>query len=148
MTAIVGTVDTQVQLQFVATDIDGISLLTGKVDGDFAKLLLLDAAVSALPVTVAEVSGAAGRYVIAFTPDQAGLWYVEVTDEVDDIFNCYVQIQPIQPQSTATLVEEIWRIMGLDPDNPLCVSKTKQEAGNIVLTQTEVGKKVIVQRQP
>jgi hypothetical protein len=41
---------------------------------------------------------------------------------------------------------EVHRILGLDPEAPLCVSKSSQEAGTIRLTQTEVGTKIIVQR--
>ncbi len=42
---------------------------------------------------------------------------------------------------------EVWTLLGLDPDAPLCITKTRQEAGDIVLVQTEVGLKIVVQRQ-
>lgn len=262
------------QVQFFVFDFDGITPLTGLVDGDFTKTLLLDDASSALPVTVTEV-GATGRYVVEFTPDTAGLWYVDLLlDETEAAWACYVEVGPppddwldsiadavwaeILPNgfpadsagarlaqasddatllrkaliaanltaaagSTSTVVNtgatqvddyyngllvvicnasgtvgrritdyatadgaftlhkelpftpdvgdpvmvlgligevvlgadsvallklcEVHRILGLDPEAPLCVSKTGQEAGSIRLSQTEVGKKVIVQRE-
>jgi hypothetical protein len=42
---------------------------------------------------------------------------------------------------------EIHRILGLDPEAPLCVSKGAQTAGDITLIHTEVGKSVRVKRQ-
>lgn len=82
-----------VQIQFPAFDVDGITPMTGLVDGDFQKLLLIDNAVSAVVVTVSEV-GATGRYVMAFTPDADGLWYSEVQTMVDDIFADQVEVGP------------------------------------------------------
>jgi len=43
---------------------------------------------------------------------------------------------------------EIHKILGLDAEAPLCVSKKSQIAGDIKLTQTEVGNKIVVQREP
>jgi hypothetical protein len=43
---------------------------------------------------------------------------------------------------------EIHRILGLDSEAPLCVSKTSQSAGGITLTHKEIGKKVTVTREP
>lgn len=146
MSVVVSPIDQEVKLQFTAFDIDGVTLLSGKVDGDWGKKLLLDDTTSGEAVTVSEVPGSPGRYVAAFTPNAEGRWYVEITSEVDDVFSCYVEATDDQA-TLITRVEEIWRILGLDPDAPLCVSKTKQEAGDIVLVQTEVGVKVIVQRQ-
>jgi hypothetical protein len=51
----------------------------------------------------------------------------------------------IDPE-TLTKIAEIWQLLGLDPESPLSVSKTKQEVGNIVLNHAEVGENVIVQR--
>jgi hypothetical protein len=42
---------------------------------------------------------------------------------------------------------EIHRLMGLDPESPLCVAKNHQEAGNIRLKHTAIGSKVLVQRE-
>lgn len=82
-----------VQIQFPAFDIDGITPMTGLVDGDFSKLLLVDNTVSAVVMTVSEV-GATGRYVMAFTPDADGLWYAEVETPVEDIFADQVEVGP------------------------------------------------------
>jgi len=82
-----------VQIQFPAFDIDGITPLTGLVDGDFTKLLLVDNAVSGVTVTVTEV-GSTGRYVISFTPNANGLWYAEVQTPVEDIFADQVEVGP------------------------------------------------------
>jgi hypothetical protein len=148
MSALTAPIDAPVQIQFAAFDADGITPLTGQLDGDFTKLLLVDDAVSANPVTVTEVVGAAGHYVVEFTPDALGLWYVKVGTEVDEFYACHIQVVVATEQPLGLMLEEIWRILGLDPGAPLCVSKTRQEAGSIMLVQTEVGVKVVVQREP
>lgn len=96
-----------VQIQFPAFDIDGITPLTGLVDGDFTKLLLVDSSVSAQSVTVAEV-GATGRYVISFTPDADGLWYAEVTTPVEDIFADQVEVGPPPTDWLEAIATEVW----------------------------------------
>lgn len=261
-----------VQIQFPAFDIDGITPLTGLVDGDFSKLLIRDNAVSAVVSTVTEV-GSTGRYVISFTPDGNGLWYAEVETPVEDIFADQIEVGPppddwidaivsgvwseilpgvfpansagwrlanaddnvqdvhdalimarltatggdadtIETNSTkpdgfydtmtvvirnaagnvvrrvksflnadgafevpdlpftptagddvivlgilgevacaddtalALKLIEIHRLLGLDPDYPLCITKTRQEVDDITLVSTEVGDKLIVQREP
>lgn len=261
-----------VQIQFPAFDIDGITPLTGLVDTDFQKLLLVDNAISAVTVTVTEV-GSTGRYVISFTPNLDGLWYAEVTTPVEDIFADQVEVGPppddwlvaiadeilstIVPgtypansvgwriantddnvedihdalimavltasgggvdgvETNATQVDgfydgltvvvrnaagnvarvidsyeqtngvfyftedltfvpaagdevivlgilgkvvcensaemlekllEIWMLLGLDPENPLCITKTTQEVDGITLVSTEIGNKLIVTRE-
>ena len=82
-----------VQIQFPAFDIDGITPLTGLVDGDFNKLLIVDNTVSGVTITVTEV-GSTGRYVISFTPNANGLWYAEVETPVEDIFADQVEVGP------------------------------------------------------
>jgi hypothetical protein len=42
---------------------------------------------------------------------------------------------------------EIHRLMGLDAEYPLCITKTSQEVDDIKLTHTEVGNKLIVRRE-
>ena len=96
-----------VEIQFPAFDIDGITPLTGLVDGDFAKLLIVDNTVSAQVATVSEV-GSTGRYVIAFTPNADGLWYAEVTTPVDDIFADQVEVGPPPDDWLVAIAEEVW----------------------------------------
>lgn len=258
------------QLQFPVFDVDGITPVTGLVDGDFGRYLAVDGTASAVVATVTEIT--LGRYYIQFTPNADGLWYVEVTTPEEDVFTFEVQVGPLPADivddiadavwseplpgaypagsagerlastddrvellsqalvmanltatagSTASVVNtaagqpdgfydglvavvrsasgavarriasyaggaftlepdlpfvpavgnqlivlgqlgevaiamdtefavklaEIHRILGLDPEAPLCVSKTGQQAGDINLIQTEVGKTVRVQRQ-
>jgi len=80
-----------VTLPFSVFDIDGITPLTGLVDGDFTKLLVHENTVSANTVTVAEVSGAAGTYTVSFTADQNGAWYVQLATPDEQVFGGYVQ---------------------------------------------------------
>lgn len=42
---------------------------------------------------------------------------------------------------------EIWQRLGLDPDNPLCITKEYQEANGWRLVHTEVGHKMLVTRE-
>jgi len=104
LTASVGEL---VQIQFPAFDIDGITPLTGLVDGDFSKLLIVDDSVSAQTATVTEV-GSTGRYVISFTPNANGLWYAEVTTPVDDIFADQVEVGPPPTDWIDSLVTAVW----------------------------------------
>lgn len=46
----------------------------------------------------------------------------------------------------AVQLAEIHRLLGLDAQSPLCVSKAAQTAGSIRLEQTEIGDKIVVQR--
>lgn len=96
-----------VQIQFPCFDVDGITPLTGKVDGDFGKLLLLDNAVSGVTMTVSEV-GATGRYVMSFTPTSDGLWYAEVTTEVDDVFADQVEVGAPPDDWLDAIVAAVW----------------------------------------
>lgn len=96
-----------VQIQFPCFDIDGITPLTGKVDGDFGKILLLDNTVSAVVMTVSEV-GTTGRYVMSFTPDSDGLWYAEVTTEVDDVYGDQVEVGSPPDDWLTAIATEVW----------------------------------------
>lgn len=82
-----------VALSFTVFDVDGITPLAGLVDGDFTKLLLLNNAVQANAIAVAECPGAPGTYTVTFIPDQPGTWYVELRADTFDehVFGGYVQ---------------------------------------------------------
>jgi hypothetical protein len=45
------------------------------------------------------------------------------------------------------MLTEIYRLLGLDAEYPLCITKTRQEVDAITLVSTEVGDKLIVQRE-
>jgi len=96
-----------VQIQFPCFDVDGITPLTGLVDGDFSKLLLVDNAVSAVAMTVSEV-GATGRYVMTFTPNGLGLWYAEVATPVDDVFADQVEVGAPPDDWIDAIVNGVW----------------------------------------
>lgn len=129
---------------------DGINLETGLVDGDFTKTLFQgDTLRNDISVTVTEVGASPGYYVVEFTPDVDGLWTWYVETPAQCVLTEQVQVGPIGSENDQIQrLLEIWRILGLDPDSPMCVSKARQEAGGIVLEQTEIGKKVVVQRVP
>jgi len=96
-----------VEIQFPVFDIDGITPLTGYVDGDFSKLLLVDSAVSAVVMTVTEV-GSTGRYVMTFTPNADGLWYAEVITPIEDIFADQVEVGPPPDDWIDAIAQEVW----------------------------------------
>ena len=62
---------------------------------------------STLPVTVTEV-GATAKYVASFTPDADGLWYVEATTPVEDVFGCYVQVGPPPDDVLDAIADAVW----------------------------------------
>lgn len=99
-----------VQVQFPCFDIDGITPLTGKGDSDFGKLLIVDNVISGVTMTVAEV-GSTGRYVMRFTPDVGGLWYAEVTTEVEDIFADQVEVGPPPDDWIDAIVSGVWEAL-------------------------------------
>jgi hypothetical protein len=96
-----------VQIQFPAFDIDGITPLSGLLDSDFSKLLIVDNIVSAQITTVAEV-GSTGRYVLSFTPNANGLWYAEVETPVEDIFADQVEVGPPPTDWIDAIVTGVW----------------------------------------
>jgi hypothetical protein len=67
-----------VALPFSAFEEDGVTPLAGLVDGDWTKKLVRGLAAMPNTVTVTE-SAEAGTYVVEFTPDADGTWYVEVS---------------------------------------------------------------------
>jgi len=100
--AITASVGELVIIQFPVFDVDGITPVSGLVDGDFSKMLLRDNVSSPVPITVSEV-GATGRYVLSFTPNLAGLWYAEVETPFEDIFAENVETGP-PPQDWVTAI--------------------------------------------
>lgn len=52
----------------------------------------------------------------------------------------------MDPDLALRLVE-IHRLLGLDAEYPLCITKTRQEVDAITLSHTEIGDKLIVQRE-
>jgi hypothetical protein len=96
-----------VQLQFPVYDIDGISPWSGLVDSDFESILLVDDAESAEVASVSEV-GSTSKYVVEFTPDVAGLWYVEVTTPIDDVYACYVHVGPPTSDTIEAITQAVW----------------------------------------
>jgi len=85
-------VDIPVKIPFPVFDVDGVTPLSGLVDGDFTnKTLIKDDAVQALTVTVTEV-GSTGKYYAEFTPDDRGFWYVEVTTPGDEVYGHHVDV--------------------------------------------------------
>ena len=143
--------DAPVQVAIAVFQEDGIVLDTGLLDGDFiGKTLIQDDTdrTGDIALTVTEVATAPGYYIVEFTPDGDGLWTWYVTTPGECVLTEQVQVGQLGSEaSISTRLMEIWQILGLDPDAPLCVSKVQQEAGTIVLSQTEIGKKVKVQRQ-
>lgn len=147
--AFLASVNELVQVQFFVPDVDGITPLTGKVDVDFQKTILLDSAVPGSPPTVLVSEVVNGRYVVQFTPDVIGMWYVDIVlEETESVWRMHVDTGAILDPDTLTKLAEVHRILGLDSDNPLQVTKTGQEAGDIVLTHTEVGTRLVVTREP
>jgi len=87
-------INTEVKLQFAVFDVDGITPLSGLLDGDFInKVVLRDETdqTGSITLTVTEI-GSTGKYVASFTPDARGLWYVEATAPSEDVFGCHVDV--------------------------------------------------------
>lgn len=89
ITAVVGEL---LRIHFPVFEEDGLTPSSGLVDGDFTKQLVRDTVASALPVTITEV-GATGRYFAAFTPDQAGRWYLDVETPFEDVFGTDILVE-------------------------------------------------------
>ena len=104
--SVIGQTGVLVELAFPVYDVDGETLVSGLVDADFSKFLLLDNTVSSVVVTVSEVSS--GRYVASFTPNQEGLWFVHVDTPYSDSFACYVQVYDDPSASVGAIVSGVW----------------------------------------
>ena len=94
------------QLQFPVFDVDGITPVTGLVDGDFGRYLAVDGTASAVVATVTEIT--LGRYYIQFTPNADGLWYVEVTTPEEDVFTFEVQVGPLPADIVDDIADAVW----------------------------------------
>jgi len=96
-----------VQIQFPVFDVDGLTPVTGYVDGDFIKTLLVDNVVATPTMTVVEI-GATGHYVMEFTPDGDGLWYAQVQTPIEDVFADQVEVGPLPDDVIESIVEGVW----------------------------------------
>lgn len=105
--AILASQGALLSLQFPAFDVDGITPVSGLLDVNFGRFLAVDDAASAVVAVVSEI-GATGRYVIEFTPNADGLWYVEVTTPEEDVFTFEVQVGPLPDDATDAIVEGVW----------------------------------------
>ncbi|MHA2429049.1 MAG: hypothetical protein ACXADB_13600 [Candidatus Hermodarchaeia archaeon] len=144
------------RLHFTLFQEDGITPESGKVDGDFDKLLILEDSVDVLSSTVTEV-GSTGVYFLEFTPNDEGWWYVKVTcDDVETVHSCWLKVGPIgAPQgylineahmnvaydeSTTIIYMEVWldRNGQSIPATDLvsCEVKVYDDAGTELFTET------------
>lgn len=81
-----------VRLHFPVLDLDGITPLSGVLDGGWTKTVLHDGVPSAQVLTITEV-GTSGVYVASFTPDEPGDWYVEAYEPTTaQLFACSGQV--------------------------------------------------------
>lgn len=140
MGSIRGVIGQVIKLQFAVFDIDGLTPLSGLTNSDFTKTVLRDTVNETLlvPLTVTEV-GTTARYVASFTPNAGGFWYVDaLVIPTDDLFAEHVEVTGVSAE-TSDRIRDVWQLLGLDPDNPVCISKTQQITGAITLKHTEVG---------
>ncbi len=96
-----------VKVQFSVFDVDGITPLTGEANTAFGKAVYLDDAVSAQVLTVNEI-GATGVYTAEFTPNADGLWYIQITTSVDDVFDCHLMAGPPPADWITSITEDVW----------------------------------------
>lgn len=78
--------------------------VTSYSNGDFTKELSKDGATSAIPVTVAQISGA--RYSVTYTPDSVGLWNVRVYPTANDLVR-YSQSRKVQ----TAVASQVWNAL-------------------------------------
>lgn len=98
-------VNTAVKLPFAVFDYDGTTPLSGLVDGDFTPKTVLRDDVDesgSVTLTVTEV-GSTGKYVAEFTPNARGLWYVEVTTPLGDVFGDHIDVGLFDSMETLRL---------------------------------------------
>lgn len=83
-----------VRQHFTLLEEDGITPITGLLDGDFTKTLIRNDAVSTVTPTITEV-GVTGIYAFSFVPDLDGVWYSEVyVPSTEDRFSDQVRVGP------------------------------------------------------
>jgi hypothetical protein len=81
-----------VELVFTVLELDGFTPITGAVDADFDKVLLLGSVAAAQPLTVSETAEP-GVYAAEFTPDAPGRWLARVTHtDTGLIYECVVDV--------------------------------------------------------
>jgi len=104
--AILGSQGVPVQLQFPAYDVDGVTPVSGLLDGAFGRYIAVNGSVSGVASVVTEIS--LGRYYIQFTPNADGLWYVEVTTPEEDTYAFEVQVGPLPADIVEDIADAVW----------------------------------------
>ncbi len=84
------THEVSLEIVEVITVFDGSSSeVTGLVNGDFAKIVTKDGAVTAVTATVSEINAGTrpGEYKVSFTPDAVGQWRVRIEQSSGAAYN-------------------------------------------------------------
>ena len=107
---------------FPVFDEDGYSLKSGETS--FTTWLWKDSVVSVIAVTIEEI-GSSGEYSTSFTPDEDGVWNLQILiDYNKDVMSReYVATESDQ----AGVVEKINRILGLNHEN-IFIDNTEYDA--------------------
>jgi len=107
---------------FPLFDMDGYSLKSGETT--FTTRLWKDAVASAVSVTVTEI-GTSGVYEVSFTPDDVGVWNVQVLADYNKETwgNEYVA----STSDTQGMVEKLNRLLGLSHEN-IFIDNTSYDA--------------------
>lgn len=102
-----------VSIPLFVYDVDGLTPVTGLPDSAFTKRLIANGAISAVPVTVAEIG--LGYYTVNFTPDAIGLWDVTVQTPEDELWGTSVQVGEYHPHEALARVQKTsWNRLEVD----------------------------------
>lgn len=125
----------------------------GGVDGVETNAMQVDGFYDGLTVVVRNSSGNVSRRIASYVQADGAFYFDDdlpfVPAPGDDVIVLGL-LGKVLCENSAGMLEklvEVWQRLGLDPENPLCITKAAQEANGWRLVHTEVGDKLIVTRE-
>jgi hypothetical protein len=125
----------------------------GGVDGFETNAIKADGFYDGLTVVVRDSAGNVARRIASYVQANGAFYFDDdlpfVPTVGDEVIVLGILGKVLCEGSDAMLERliEIWQRLGLDPDNPLCMTKESQTANGWRLVHTTVGNKMIVTRE-
>jgi hypothetical protein len=125
----------------------------GAVDGVLTNATQADGFYDWLTLVVRNAAGNVSRRIDSYVQTDGTFYFDDdlpfIPAAGDDVIVLGVLGRVLCEGADALLTKlvEVWQRLGLDPENPLCITKMSQEADGWKLVHTEVGNKLIVTRE-
>lgn len=149
----IANIDINAETLYSALIMGIYSATGGGVDGVETDAVKADGFYDGLTLVVRNSSGNVSRRIDSYVQSNGTFYFADdlpfTPAAGDDVVVLGLLGKVLCENSSVVLdkLVEVWQRLGLDPDNPLCITKTAQEANGWRLVHTEVGHKLIVTRE-